>query len=206
MAAVSVFHYWNLSSQYDDLVSKMAELQEVMRTSSLKRVSAEKHAEDLQQRLRDIEDDLGKTKLEGDAKTAKLATALRRMQDRGGDINEQLRTQLNDAQQMAIKSRNVSLEEISNLRFQLDSMTLEYNGQVEKNSALQATIEDLRKQLSSGGPHFFQPPPVRPFPGAKTVKDIPGQLSIISSDKVHVWTKGLTGVTVHQGGPMVFLP
>lgn len=64
ITGICAFNYWNLSAQYNDLVKEITELQEHVQIVTLKRETAEKHVDALQQRLSEAGDHLGEVKVE----------------------------------------------------------------------------------------------------------------------------------------------
>lgn len=155
-AGISAFNYWNLSAQYSDLVKEITELQEHIQIVTLKRETAEKHVDALQQRLSESGDQLGRLKVEIDK---------RKQQERKKDEElQRLHTELGRASEL-LRKQNESLNELQNLKKELASYKVENEIFVKKTSVLHKTVADLKLQIAGMSQQLvstqFQVPPIR---------------------------------------------
>jgi len=204
-AGISAFNYWNLSAQYSDLVKEITELQDHVQIITLKRETAEKRVDALQQRLSESADQLGQMKISLDEKVRQ--TKLKEEEIERLKFEAKLAVELS-------KSHNTSLEELRLIKIELERYKFNNSLLQEKEYVLHSTVIDLKSKMAEMSQMLsqtkesaqFRAPAIQTLNNDKTADDVRGQLKLLKPGSVHIFATGFRGITMHPGGPLVFVP
>ncbi|GAB6031262.1 hypothetical protein CHUAL_009063 [Chamberlinius hualienensis] len=201
----SVFNYWNLSAQYSDVVKEITELQEHIRVLTSKYEAAEKQVASMKQLLKDASDEQGKMRVKNTETLYKLKESERLLAlktDQLVNMEKNMKTMENDAQQ-----KDAEMSKQAELQQEMVHLKSENSMLKEKNSVLQRSLSELNVKMSSvmNSAGRFKPPNIVPMNPSKTADSVRGQLKLLDLHKVHVLSKSQLGITIHPGGPLVFV-